>query len=80
MDFQDRITHAWGHALGEALGRDGFWGRAATLNVRFSGPTESILDRLDIFSDATDLKNTLVLLFLRHLPPQRRSRKKHIFL
>ena len=37
--------------------------RPATLIVRFSGPTESILDRLDIFSDATDAKNTLVILF-----------------
>jgi hypothetical protein len=35
----------------------------------FSATNEPFFDRLDIFSDAIDLKNTLVLLFLRHLHP-----------
>ena len=47
-----------------------FSSRARTLQQQFSESNEPFLDRLDIFSDATDLKNTLVLLFLRHLPPQ----------
>ena len=47
------------------LERDHFLSRAATLNLRFSEAIEPIFDRLDIFSDAIDLKNTLVLLFLR---------------
>ena len=47
-----------------------FSSRARTLQYQFSESNEPFLDRLDIFSDATDLKNTLVLLFLRHLPPQ----------
>ena len=45
------------------LKRDHFWGNAATLTGRFSAPIESILDRLDIFSDATDLKTPPALLF-----------------
>ena len=57
-----------------------FSSRAVTLLYQFSESNEPFLDRLDIFSDATDLKNTLVLLFLRHLLPQRRSRKKVFFL
>ena len=47
-----------------------FSSRARTLQYQFWASNEPFLDRLDIFSDATDLKNTLVLLFLRHLPPQ----------
>ena len=43
--------------------------RGATLNARFSAAIEPILDPLDIFSEAMNLKNTLVLLFLRHLHP-----------
>ena len=38
-------------------------GSAATLNLRFSAAIEPIFDRLDIFSDAINLKNTLVPLF-----------------
>jgi hypothetical protein len=37
------------------------------LQQPFSARSESIFDLLNIFSDATDVKNTLVLLFLRHL-------------
>ena len=37
--------------------------------LSFSESNEPFFDRLDIFSDATDLKNTLVLLFSRHLHP-----------
>ena len=35
----------------------------------FSATNEPIFDRLDIFSDATDVKITLVLLFRVHLHP-----------
>jgi len=45
-------------------------GHASTLEVSFEAVSKPFFDRLDIFSDATDLKNTLVLLFLRHLTPQ----------
>ena len=47
-----------------------FSSRARTLQWQFSESNEPFPVRLDIFSDAIDLKNTLVLLFLRHLPPQ----------
>ena len=40
-----------------------FSSRARTLQQQFSESNEPFLDRSDIFSDATDLKNTLVLLF-----------------
>ena len=33
----------------------------------FGASTQPIFDRLDIFSDAIELKNTLLLLVLRHL-------------
>ena len=36
-------------------------------------------DLLDIFSAATDLKNTHAQYFFSYLPPQRRSRKKSNF-
>ena len=42
---------------------DHFFGHASTLEVSFATLNNSILDRLDIFSDAINLKNTLVLLF-----------------
>ena len=54
----------------DGFAQDGFFGDAPTSTLSFEALNEPILDRLDIFSDATDLKNTLVLLFLRHLPPQ----------
>ena len=38
-----------------------------TSEESFEASTEPIFDRLDIFSYAIDLKNTLVLLFLQHL-------------
>ena len=47
-----------------------FSSRARTLQQQFSESNEPFLGRSDIFSDATDLKTTLVLLFLRHLLPQ----------
>ena len=79
--FDSSYRYQSSHAqIGGRFGAGPLLGRAATSNVRFSGPTESILDRLDIFSDSIDLKNTLALLFLPHLLSQRRSRKKHIFL
>ena len=40
-----------------------------TSKVSFEELDWTIFDRLDIFSDAIDLKNMLVLLFLRHLHP-----------
>ena len=43
--------------------------RTRAKNYSFSESSEPFFDRLDIFSDATDLKNTLVLLLLRHLTP-----------
>ena len=39
-------------------------------NYSFSATNESFFDRLDIFSDAINLKNTLVLLFLRLPAPK----------
>ena len=62
------------------LRRDHFFGGAPAQSSRREAPTWSFIDRLDIFSDATDLENTLVVLFLRHLPPQRHTRKKRFFL
>ena len=43
-----------------------FWARQ-TSKVSFEELNWTLFDRLDIFSDAIDLKNTLVLLFLQHL-------------
>ena len=43
----------------------GTLGRAATLDLRFSAPNEPCFDRLGIFSDVTDVKITLTLLFRR---------------
>jgi len=37
-------------------------GHASTLEVSFEALNKSFFDQLDIFSDAIDLKNTLVLL------------------
>ena len=50
-----------------ALGRDHFLFGVPTSEEPFEASTQPIFDRLDIFSDAIDLKNTLVLLFLPHL-------------
>ena len=49
-----------------------FWShilRCLTSNGKISESNEPIFDRLDIFSDAMNLKNTLVLLFRDHLTP-----------
>ena len=40
-----------------------------TLQDSFRASTEPILDRLDTFSDAFDVLDALVTLFLRHLLP-----------
>ena len=50
-------------------GWDHFWGHVPTLNLRFSAAIEPIFDLLDTFSDVSNLKNTLVLLFPGHLTP-----------
>ena len=47
----------WGH----------FFGGVPAQSSRREASTQPIFDRLDIFFDAIDLKNTLVLLFLQHL-------------
>ena len=39
------------------------WGHVATLKLLFEAPNESIFDRLDIFSDATNVENTLMVFF-----------------
>ena len=51
------------------LGWDHFFGGVPAQSSRREASTWTFFDRLDIFSDATDLKNTLVLLLLRHLTP-----------
>ena len=38
-----------------------------TSKLSFEAPSRPFLDRLDTFSDAIDLINTLILLFLPHL-------------
>ena len=44
------------------LGWDHFFGGVPAQSSRREASNEPIFDRLDIFSDAIDLKNTLVLL------------------
>ena len=49
------------------LGWDHFFGGVPAQSSRREASTQPIFDRLDIFFDAIDLKNALVLLFLLHL-------------
>ena len=62
------------------LGWDHFFGGALAQSSRREASTWTLLDRLDIFSNAIDLKNSLVVFVFRYLPPQRRNRKKCAFL
>ena len=45
-----------------------FFGHASTLKVLIEALSNSIIDRLDIFSSAIDLENTLVVLFSGEKP------------
>ena len=49
--------------------------RGLTSNEKISESNEPIFDRLDIFSDAMNLKNTLVLLFRSSDRPQEAYQK-----
>ena len=49
------------------LGWDHFFGGVPAQSSRREASTWTFFDRLDIFSDATNLKMTLVVFVLRHL-------------
>ena len=52
---------------GASAERAQFWGGASAQSSRREASTWPFFDRLAIFSNAIDLKNTLVLFVLRHL-------------
>ena len=56
-----------------------FFGDLPTLNLSFEASSKPFFDRLDIFPDAIDLKNTMAVSILVLHRPLVRSEKKYFF-